>query len=340
MVNSLIADNVVTGHLLRRESGPNALHVENSTIAGNSIGAAHVISASGDVVLVRSISWQPGRTTLAQSSGSRNVNNVLANEVISLGGGGAVSTIVNDDPLFVDAASGDYRPHAASTAVDFASSGGGPDLAGNMRAFDLPIKPNWNGTGDLGAYERVDMAPLVRNADFDGDLRLWDVQGSTTWVNENFVGRAGALRISKSGLVGGERVVGASHCVPLPGPGTYRLSGAGRAPGTIIVGGGELPGDSLRIAWQLKPATGLNCGGTASAIGEINLGTQPTWHHAAAPAEITLLPSQWTRGARLLVQLVVENTDAFNAPIANGYFDGITLELAGNDTIFRNGFDD
>ena len=55
--------------------------------------------------------------------------------------------------------------------MDFSSSSGGTDSLGNPRGTDLALVPNVYGSGDLGAYERVDIDLLVRNGDFNGDLR-------------------------------------------------------------------------------------------------------------------------------------------------------------------------
>lgn len=329
LLNSLIADNVVTGHLLRQESGPNDLHIENSTIAGNSIGASHVISASGGIVLSRSISYQPGRNTLIQPSGAKRVSNVLANETISIGG--PSGTIVNGDPLFVDAARGDYRPHAASPAVDFASSGGGLDLAGNMRGFDLPLVPNRLGSGDLGAYERVDVAPLVRNGQFDGDLRLWGVDGHASWDSINHVGPGGSGSMRFHGTLATNEQAIATQCVRVPGPGIYRLAGWARSvPFSIFAG------DRVSIGWSYAPSDGAgDCSSVPIVFGERLVTTTADW---TALEPVVIEATQWTRGAYVLVRLIVEN-HTLTDRAARGYFDGITLEPADDDTIFRNGFD-
>ena len=47
--------------------------------------------------------------------------------------------------------------------MDYASTGGGLDLDGRLRGIDLPITFNLFGAGDLGAYERPALLPLVRN---------------------------------------------------------------------------------------------------------------------------------------------------------------------------------
>ncbi|MBO9664178.1 hypothetical protein [Dokdonella sp.] len=331
LLNALIADNVVTGYLLRQESNGATwdLHVENSTIAGNSIGAAHVISASGDIVLSRSISWQPGRNTLIQPDGSKRVGNVLANETISIGG--PTGTIVNGDPLFVDAARGDYRPHAASPAVDFASSGGGPDLAGNTRGFDLPIRPNWQGTGDLGAYERVDVAPLVRNGQFDGDLRLWSTDAHATWDAINHVGPGGSGSLRIGGTLATDEQAVATQCVRVPGPGLYRLEGWGRSvPFSVFAG------DRVSIGWSYAASDGAgDCSSVPIAFGERLVTTTENW---TAVEPMLIDATSWTRSAYVLIRLIVQNRTLASRS-ARGYFDGITLAPAGDDTIFRNGFD-
>lgn len=335
--NSAIAGNLLGGNVVSSSGGD--VTIESSTIAGNGIGAAQVLDVDGDFRMQRSVLWQPGWTSLSHSGGSSSSENVLTSERGSLDGGNT-PYVLEEDPRFVDPARGDYHLRAASPAVDFASTGAGPDLEGRPRAIDLPFKWNRMGSADLGAYERPSLQPLVLNGDFDADLNLWSeiTAGATAWDgtrNGSGATGSGSLRVSRSDFVGTE-VFGASQCIHLPGPARYLLNGFGRG------GGFGVMTDGTFLRWELRRDGGEACNaGPPDSSGTHFLSSSSSFVRPAVPAVIDLDEADWTHNSSITILLrVVDN--GLTAPpnnSATGWFDGITLEVEGSDLIFADGFD-
>jgi predicted outer membrane repeat protein len=336
--NTLWHGNTVSQQLIRTEDEVDLL-LENSTLAGNAIGAAQVISSNGSFRLQRSVLWQPGKTSLSHSGSAPFAQNVVTSERNSLDGGNT-PYVLETSPRFVDVVRSDYRLRAASPAVDFASTGGGPDLVGVERGIDLPIKQNLMGSGDLGAYERPALAPLVLFGDFDvaGDLGLWPeaTTGASTWTSaQNAVGGAGSgsILVSQSNIAQ-PRVTARSQCIHLPGPGRYLLNGFGRSAGAIGTR------DSVLLNWQLRHSGGEACNaGPPNNGGDHFLSTSTGWVQPAVPAQILVSEADWTSTTSLTVALVVFDNGISFPPAVTGWFDGITLQAESLDLIFADDFE-
>lgn len=336
-VNTLWTDNTTSQELMRTEDDVDLL-LENSTFAGNAIGAAAVLSANGRFRMQRSVLWQPGKTSLVHGGGTRFAENIVTSERLSLDGG-STPYVLEASPRFVDLARSDYTLQAASPAVDFASTGGGPDLAGHDRAIDLPIKGNRMGSGDLGAYERQSLQPLVLNADFDIDTNLWPeaVAGVSTWVgDQNASGAAGSgsVRVSQENIPQ-TRVTARSQCIHLPGPGRYLLNGWGRS-GFGPIG----TRDSVLLHWQLRRNGEEACNaGPPDASGDHFLSTSNSWGRPASAAIIDVPADQWTHTSSITVLMTVIDNGITSPPTVTGWFDGVTLEVEASDVIFADDFD-
>lgn len=334
----LVAGNATTAELLRVAGGNGTLDVEDSTLAGNTIGGSRVVTANDDFALRRSILWQPPLVSLVQSAGVRDVADSIASETASLGGA-AVASLLGSDPRFVAPEAGDFHLRAASPAVDFAGAAGPPavDLEGRERGVDLAVVPDRYGPRDIGAYERAALQPLVLNGDFDQQLRSWydATPGSTSWSGANAVGAAGSGSARTALNPGPVTLAGAAQCVQVPGPGTYRLGGWGLAPGA---GSGMGARDSVYLTWALRLDGGAGCdGGGADAQGSVFLGNANTWRYAPAPALIEVPAAAWTRNTSILVTSSVFNTSVVNANV-DGSIDGVSLDLA-IDALFADSFE-
>lgn len=344
LANALVSGNEMSQVLIQKGGG-NPLTIDDSTIAGNTIGAAAVLQLGNSLLqLRRSILWQPGKTSLQCSGCARNLSYVIASERQSLDGGSGPNVIVAD-PRFVDPEGGDFRPQAASPAVDVMPPAiGNPlDVVGLSRSIDLPVVYDSAGPRDIGAYERQTVQPLVLNGDFDTSIRLWTpLVNGISFVNDTNAagsGNSGALYVNQPNITG-QKVHVAYQCIYLPGPGTYRLNGWGHSgPGSILSGR-----DATWLTWELRYDSGGTCWyGQPDASGEHFLTATPTWTRPAQPTVIELSPDDWTPDSSLTVLLTMEDRAGIIAPpngTVTGWFDGITLQLsADGDLIFANGFD-
>lgn len=335
--DSMIAGNLLGGNVVSSSGGD--VTIESSTIVDNVVGAAQVLDIDGDFRMQRSVLWQPGMTSLSHSGGSSSSENVLTSERGSLDGGNT-PYVLEAEPRFVDPARGDYHLRAASPAVDFASSGAGPDLEGRPRAVDLPVKANRMGSADLGAYERQSLQPLVLNGDFDADLNLWSeiTAGAATWDgtrNASGPSGSGSLRVSQGNFVGTE-VFGASQCIHLPGPGRYLLNGYGRGGGLGVMTDGTF------LRWELRRDGGEACNaGPPDTSGTHFLSSSSSFVRPAVPAVIDLDEAEWTHNSSITILLRVVDNGNVAPPnnSATGWFDGIALDVEGSDVIFADGFD-
>ena len=173
----LLADNHTEHELI----GATHLSIDNCTMANNTIDNGYVLfvpvdgSGMGFLSLANSIIDQPANRTLDYQANQSylKASYLLLSDIASFP---VVSTtILAAQPMFVDAANGDYHLQVSSWGVDFApaeTGGATDDLDGKPRNVDLQQVPNLYGPHDLGAYER----PFVCAADtvfcdgFDGYL--------------------------------------------------------------------------------------------------------------------------------------------------------------------------
>jgi hypothetical protein len=332
--NSLIADNNVAQELIRSaDEDDGSVTMSHVTLTGNTVGAPHVLFVDHDFSFDRSLVAQPGKITLAASPGTPNIGYVLTNDA-GLSGG-----VLLSNPRFIDPANGDYRLRAGSYAVDYAPSVGGADLEGRPHTTDMPFGGLFDRTADVGAYERPALQPLVLNSDLNTDLNLWSGLGDATWdgtTNASGPAGSGSMRVTPdsdpdnvglpSALAG---TALPSQCVHLPAPGRYRLNGWGKVSGTMF------ESNSARLRWELRYNGGDCAAGVYDLTNTHTLATTNTWRRPPVAAIIDIPPGTWTRNMSLTIKL--ETTGNQMPPV--GWFDGITLEIEGSDTIFKNGFE-
>jgi len=154
-----MSDNTVSGELIDDDQVP--LTIINSTLARNSIGAAHVIRAGDAITIDDSIIAEDVAQNIDFAGNGntsiRHFDYVLTNpldETINPG------TNLFAPPLFVNPANRDYHLMPNSPAIDVA-----PASTGELKDFDLaprnvhlPQMGNIDGPLDLGAYELQSIA--------------------------------------------------------------------------------------------------------------------------------------------------------------------------------------
>lgn len=349
ITNSLIADNNVAQELIRSaDEDGYTLSMSHVTIAGNAIGAPHVIFVDHVFTFDRSLVAQPGKVTLADSPGTRNIGYVLTNDPSNMIGGASLLV----DPRFVDPANGDYHLRAGSYAVDFAPAAEGPDvnlndLEGRAHTLDMPNGGFADRTADVGAYERPALQPLVYNADFDVDRNLWGEAGEgaiPSWDGtQNQVGLDGSGSLKVDADAGGgdginaPNQAGPGQCIHLPAPGVYLLNGWARAlPLSSPLN--PVPGNAF-LKWELRYDGGapgcLNGVPDQSGTHVLATGTS-NWVRPGSPAVIEIPPGTWRSNTSLIVK---PGASGLAAGDGTGWFDGITLDLLQDDSIFRDGFE-
>lgn len=334
--NALIVANEFSQQAIRTHTGD--VWMNDITLTGNSIGAAHALSTgAANVVLARSILWQPGTQLLTRSGGTLSSQFAIVSDNVGLAG-------YAFNPRFVDPEHGDYRLRVGSQAIDLA-----PDIAGDdrdvsalPRDLDMPIKVNFNGgVRDVGAFERQSLQPMVLNGDFDApDLRLWKpvLAGSTTRdATQNASGAPGSAsaHVTRANPASGQETHGLSQCIHLPGPALYTLNGWGRG-----TGNGAVLGDQAKLRWEYRRNGGENCTGTPDAFGWLVLSGSNAWNRPAEPAAIEIPEANWGDSPSITVTLVAVEAGPSGTNVTHAWFDGITLEARSlDDRIFADGFD-
>jgi hypothetical protein len=151
-------------------SSPN---ITNSTFTNNNAGSGGGMDnySSSSPIITNTIIWNNGSSEISNF----NSTPIFKNSIIkSSGGSSSWNTAygtdnganLDTDPLFVDAANGDYRVHLGSPAIN-----AGDDVSGssaNTTTLDLAGNPRFNGIIDIGAYESDGTVLPVELLYFDG----------------------------------------------------------------------------------------------------------------------------------------------------------------------------
>jgi hypothetical protein len=346
--NALVVRNTVTGPFMRisNDSGSSFL-LRHNTIVSNTIGASQVIQFEDGPETLNvnnNLIFQPGKTSVTLPfaiATSPNYNwdyNATSDTTQILPPPWQAFTT---DPRFNSDALGDFRLRIGSRLVDVF-----PDLPATTTTADLygrprPISLAFFQSGramDVGAFERQETDPWLLNGDFDGNTNYWpsDTPGLTSYSTLNVTGSTGgSVRFQRGATVGA--TVPAYNigvqCFNVPGPGIYRLSGAGRGTATNFT-----PGTTPYLFWRVR-SNSANCAQAAPVAleGTLFLPNQGIFANVGAPAEIVIGPAIWTPNTTIEVRLDVQMTplDGFN----EASFDNIRLTGVSTDRLFANGFE-
>ena len=177
LTSCLISSNNNSRELIYVSGNATPLTIGNCTLAADIINASHVIHDESDFTMIDSIIYELGTLAIDYSGNPDNfvVHNVLSNDISTLPN---ASDVITGDPMFVNAAGGDFHLLAykqggsvfGSPAIDFAPPvvGDDRDLDGNPRDQDVPSFANLFGDRDLGAFEAQPIVDRVF-ADAFGD---------------------------------------------------------------------------------------------------------------------------------------------------------------------------
>jgi predicted outer membrane repeat protein len=347
--NALVVGNNMTGPLIRINSEADDLGfiLQHTTIASNTIGGAQVVQfedGPSSLKFNHNLIFQPGKISvtlpfaIANNAGSNWDHNATSDPVQVLP---LPSQLVNIDPRFNSAALGDFRLRVGSSLVDRfpnipSNNVVTRDLDGRVRPVNLAIVDNQ--TVDVGAFERQESDPWLLNGNFDNNTNYWpsDNPGLTSYSTVNAAGSTGgSIQFSRGAVVGANtpRFNAAVQCFNVPGPGVYRLTGAGR--GSISQ---FSPASFPRAYWRVR-SNSSTCAQAAPVAfeGDLALPSGNVLTQVATPAEITITQALWTPNTTIEVRLDV-NVGILDAPIFAA-FDNIQITGTTSEIVFANGFE-
>jgi hypothetical protein len=164
VTNSIFWNNRLSG--IRTSDSGATLQATNCVLVGNDASTGGGLYCSfGNATLTNCVVWSNTATVGTQVFKAESGAFVSMNYCVVQGGWAGTGN-VNADPLFVDAAGGDFRLRACSPCIDAADTTPAPatDMAGNARRNDA--KKVDTGTGptpraDIGAFEFLGESPRV-----------------------------------------------------------------------------------------------------------------------------------------------------------------------------------
>ncbi|RLC70010.1 MAG: hypothetical protein DRI81_19690 [Chloroflexi bacterium] len=141
LVNVLVVNNQSARPTLNGNNPSGKISLMNVTVGGNTVRDWPIVAGDGNWTLTNSVLW--GNTPAADMMGLGNFT--VSYSDIENGWTGTGNLDV--DPLFLDAAGGDYRLHVSSPVKDVGTAVGAPD-----HDLDGVARPQGGGF-DMGAYE-------------------------------------------------------------------------------------------------------------------------------------------------------------------------------------------
>ncbi|MEO8011711.1 MAG: hypothetical protein ABI650_08725, partial [Dokdonella sp.] len=245
-------------------------------------------------------------------------------------------------PRFVDPARADYRLRIGARGVNFSPqvTGVDGDLDLDMRPRDqaLAIRAGFFGERDAGAYERQPSDPWLLNGEFDGDLNLWGslTPTLTSYSALNGPGSSGgSVSFSRAATAGDPAPLAFNvlrQCFNVPGPGVYRLTAQGRAPGSVLASRDK------PFAQLFVRNNSANCTGPTDQIVSTYLPNAAGFATLAIPLEVTVEAAQFNSDTTLEVLLNIEQ-DIGGTAMDAGFDKAVLTGTSLNDLIFADGFE-
>ena len=349
--NALMTNNSVTGALLRINSISFDIKtvIQHITVAGNTIGTGQVVQFEDgptELKFNHNLIFQPGAVSVTlpfaiSNNGATNWDYNATSDALQVLPLPWQS--INITPRFANPAQGDYRLRVGSRLVDrypnIPAVATTRDLDDRARPTKLTIIPGSDSV-DVGAFERQESDPWLVNGEFDGNLSQWisGNPGLTSYSALNATGSTGGSVVFARSAVSGAttpRFNVLVQCFNLPAAGVYRLSGFGRAPGSILIAQ-----DRPVIRWRLR-SNSPNCvqADPIAQEGDLFLPNGPSFA-ASTPFDINVSAAQFSSNATIEIRLDVEPS-VLDAAIDVG-FDKIELRngsIVLPPLIFANGFE-
>jgi hypothetical protein len=176
ITNSTFTNNNASnygGGMYNYDSSPN---ITNSTFANNSAtNGGGIFNYVCSPIITNTIIWNNGSSEISNSNSTPTFKNSI---IRNSGGSGSWNAAygtdgganLDADPLFVDAANGDYSLMPGSPAIDAG------DGSANATALDLAGNPRFDGVIDMGAYEFQNTVNVdFTAADICADATEWFV---------------------------------------------------------------------------------------------------------------------------------------------------------------------
>jgi hypothetical protein len=172
--NPTIRNNIIYNNSSQNRGGGisinnfSTVHLANNTVNNNSAvnggGGLVIVSQGNTITVVNSIFWNNNSTSGPDEFDTGSYTDSMTVEYSDIQGGYAGTGNINSNPLFNNAANGDFHVEATSPIVDAGTSTGAPttDFEGNARPYDgdRVDGPEF----DMGAYEYINTPPVITSS--------------------------------------------------------------------------------------------------------------------------------------------------------------------------------
>ncbi|MCR9098419.1 MAG: right-handed parallel beta-helix repeat-containing protein [bacterium] len=188
--NNTLTGNLVSGNTATTDGGGISFSQGTNTLTNNTVTGNEASRVGGGIAFIQGTNTLGNNIIWGNNSGIfQGLSNLTVNNNI-IQGSFSGSNNLDDDPLFVDAANGDFHLQQCSPAIDVGNNAAVPDgvttdIAGS------PRQVNATGTNavDLGAYEYQQMYDVCTECLTSGNIIYVDFDATagsdngTSWAN-------------------------------------------------------------------------------------------------------------------------------------------------------------